>query len=166
MGQYRFYGVIDLLTTDKSGNIVIYDWKTNQKKPGRTTLNQKIQTRLYRLMAAFNYARFFDDGVFSPEKIKMSYWFANDPAVAVDFPYDETLFITDQSFFQHIIESIQNTPLGEFAKTEEESKCKFCNYRSLCARGVQAGVIQSIDDLPEDEDLLNFDLTDLPELEF
>jgi RecB family exonuclease len=166
IGKFRFYGVIDLITTDQNGNIVIYDWKTNKIKPSRTTLNQKIQTRLYRLMSALNYERFYPNLPFSPEKIRMEYWFVNDPAATMVFPYDETLFLSDQSFFNQLIETIQNTGENSFVKTEDQNRCKFCNYRSLCARGIQAGVISSFDELPESEDLLDLDLNELTELEF
>ncbi len=166
IGAFRFYGVIDLLTTDKSGNIVIYDWKTNQIKPSRATLNQKIQTRLYRLMAALNYARFYKDGPFSPDTIRMEYWYVNDPAATMVFPYNESLFLSDQSDLLQLIESIHRTEKGEFLKTEDEKRCKFCNYRSLCARGIRAGVLSSVDDLPDDEDIIDFDLNQLTELEF
>ncbi|MAT41029.1 MAG: hypothetical protein CL609_01720 [Anaerolineaceae bacterium] len=166
IGNSRFYGVIDLITTDQDGNITIYDWKTNKKKPSRNTLNQKIQTKLYRLMTALNYARFFKEINFSPNKIRMEYWFVNDPTSTMVFPYDETLFLSDQSFFNQLIETIQNTGENFFVKTEDQNRCKFCNYRSLCARGIQAGEISSFDELPENEDLLDFDLNELTELEF
>ncbi len=164
--QFRFYGVIDLLTIDQSGKMVIYDWKTNQHTPSRQTYQQKIQTRLYRLMVALNHGRFFQNGVFSPEKIQVAYWFVNEPTAAMVFPYDQQLFEADQTYFLQMIATIQKTKLGEFNKTDDENRCKFCNYRSLCARGTQAGMIASIEDLPEEEDLLDFNLDDLTELAF
>ncbi len=140
IGEIRFYGVIDLITTDKAGNIIIYDWKTNQKKPSRTTVNQKIQTRLYRMMTALNYARFFQDAPFSPEKIRMEYWFVNDPSATMIFPYSESLFLSDQSYFLQLIESIQNTEEKGFLKQKMKSAANSVNTAPYALEAFKPGL--------------------------
>ena len=47
----------------------------------------------------------------------------------------------------------------------DERLCRFCNYRSLCERGVEAGFLADLkDDLEMDD--LEIDLEQIAEIEF
>ncbi len=52
------------------------------------------------------------------------------------------------------------------ALTGDPRRCRFCNYRSLCERGGQAGSVNELEDELEDSGSPDLDFSSLPEIEF
>ena len=95
----------------------------------------------------------------------MEYWFVNEPANTLRFDYSADQQAYDEDYLVTLVDEIQNTAPGNFALTDESKKCKFCNYRSLCERGIQAAKMDDEQALDLDH-ILDIDLSDLSELEF
>ncbi|RLC34296.1 hypothetical protein DRH14_03280, partial [Candidatus Shapirobacteria bacterium] len=54
----------------------------------------------------------------------------------------------DAERITNIIKQIEDTPEGSFIKTDHLKCCDYCEFRSLCRRGISAGNI-----LHQDEDI-------------
>jgi hypothetical protein len=79
----------------------------------------------------------------------MVYWFANFPARPEWFRYDDEQFRADHGHLTELVAEIEAI-LGEGAdgellpRTEDEVRCRYCRYRSLCQRGAGAGLFGEI----------------------
>jgi hypothetical protein len=98
----------------------------------------------------------------------MIYWFANYPEEPERLQYNEAKFNADDAFLTALIEEIQDLGEDEFVLTDQEFKCLYCRYRSLCLRGVGAGEIDKMtEELETREDLGNYlDFDQISEVEF
>jgi CRISPR/Cas system-associated exonuclease Cas4 (RecB family) len=144
----------DLIVNHEEQEYRIYDWKTSQHQPKRVTLHQRMQTKVY-LLVLYNYISSKNPG-FQPESIEMSYWYPNFPDSPVTFSYSQTQLENDRQEIISMINEIRNLDEKDFVKTDQLSTCKYCRFRSLCDRGVQAGI--SEDPISEQDALDPFDI--------
>jgi CRISPR/Cas system-associated exonuclease Cas4 (RecB family) len=152
----------DLIAIKPGQRAVIVDWKTSRKKPPRQWLAERLQTRIYRYLMVRSGASLNGGEPFAPEQVEMRYWFTNFPGEAESFPYDATQFAEDEAFLADLISVIVAQDDAVFPLTPDERRCRFCQYRSLCARGRVPGTMD------EAEAYFESDVDDGPilELEF
>ncbi len=162
----RLVAKYDLLAVEPGDRAVIVDWKTNRKPTPLSTLRSRAQTRLYPFLLALAGAHLKGGTAILPAQIEMIYWFSADPTRPVSIAYNQTQYAADGEFIAGIIAQIRaQTP--PFPLTAEERQCKFCNYRSLCQRGVAAGRDTEGETASEEGDLLSeFDFDQVAEIEF
>ena len=139
LGGYRLTAKFDLVAVNE-GKASLYDWKTYHKRPRNETLALRWQTRAYRWLLAEAGKHLNDGKNFAPEDIEMIYWFTEFPDQPARFPYNAGQFERDRAGLEKIIAEISQA--AEFPKVDEsdtEKTCRFCTYRSYCARGASAG---------------------------
>jgi hypothetical protein len=158
---YRLVAHCDLIAAevDRSDRAVIVDWKTEQRRPTREQLLNRLQTKVYRYVVTEVQQR-------APGTVSMIYWFARYPDQPETLPYDARQHADDQHYLTELIAEIDQRAArpGEWARTPDERKCAYCTYRSLCNRGVVAGVINP-DDEDDDTEFI-IDLAELTEIEY
>lgn len=142
LGEKRLIGIFDLLAFTLQGKFLIIDWKTNNRKPDKKSLQQQIQTRLYPLLLTMSGEQWNNNQNITPSQIEMVYWYANEPENVDSFSYSEQQFQEDKDYFSNLITTIENKKPGEFPLTKNEKYCKYCQYRSLCDRGVKPGDLE------------------------
>ena len=163
IGAYRVVAVFDFLSISKEGQIIIADWKTTESQPKREFYQDRIQTLLYPVVAFDTASAIFHiAGKIDPGDISLLYWFPAFPEKSLDFPFSFDQLQRNTAYLSGLIDKIENTVQGGFSKTEDLRRCKFCQYRSLCERGIEAGVVEAADDLDIDE-LIKSMSFDLPE---
>ncbi len=144
---YRLTAHLDLIA-EEADRVVIVDWKTEHRLPTREQAAQRMQTRVYRYVLAEAQQR-------PPGTVSMIYWFAQYPDQPIALPYDAAQHADDHRFLTNLIDEIekraQEAEVAEWSKTPDERKCAYCVYRSLCQRGVQAGILDADE---EDFDLV------------
>jgi CRISPR/Cas system-associated exonuclease Cas4 (RecB family) len=154
-GAHRLVAKYDLLATG-DGRAVIVDWKTERKRPDRAALQSRLQTRVYRYVLAKSAPSL------APESIALVYWFAEYPAEPEILAYDAAHFGADENYLREMIDEIERRAEAVWPLTPDERKCRFCTYRSLCERGVVAGV----GELEEMEVELEIDLSQIDEIAY
>lgn len=162
----RLTAKFDLVAITPEGRHLIFDWKTGQKRTGKSILLNRIQTRLYPLLLALAMRNSAGDPL-SAEQVSMIYWFANAPKNIERLDYSTHQFQLDKAFIFTLIQQIRNMPPATFILTENEKLCSFCVYRSLCNRGAEAG--SWADDLETDGDedgSLKLDFEQIAEIEY
>lgn len=150
--NFRIMAKFDLLLFDQAGDTLIYDWKTTQSKPSRPHYSRRAQTLVYPLVLALAGSSLAKGSLVDPEKIEMRYWFP-------EFPEDTLSFRYSNNQHQHAIETISQriheiearSNRDEFEKTGDQKKCKFCRFRSLCERGIEAGEVSDESPIEPDE---------------
>lgn len=160
LGKHRLLAKYDLVQIlPDEGRAVIYDWKTSPAPPRRARLAQRMQTRIYPYLLTRAGAALNDRQPIQVSRIEMVYWFADFPGQVERFAYSEKKFKEDGRDLISLVEEIAGLREDQFVKTEDEKFCRFCVYRSLCARGAQAGLVsENEEDLePEGEVEINFD---------
>ena len=130
----------DLLAIWPGKRLLILDWKTSRRPPPRARLAQRIQSRLYPFLAA-RAGAFLNDGTpWQPEQIEMVYWFAEAPTQPARLPYTAQALHADEAFFRTLLTEADSLPQNDLLPpVEDTALCKYCVYRSLCERGIQAG---------------------------
>jgi hypothetical protein len=165
LAGYRLLAKVDLLAAEPGQRLVVVDWKTVHRPLPRTVLAQRLQTRVYRYLAVEAGAAFNSGQQPQPEQVEMLYWFAQREGTTERFPYDTHQHAADREYLEDLIKEITAQTDATWQLTQQQRHCRFCNYRSLCERGVTAGRFQDLDDdleLPEPE----IDLEQIAEVEF
>ncbi|MCC6615457.1 MAG: PD-(D/E)XK nuclease family protein [Anaerolineae bacterium] len=156
----------DLLAVKPGGRALIVDWKTSERMPSTERLAQRLQTIVYRYVLAASGEAFYGGQPIPPEQIEMVYWYADHEGATQRFPYDAAQYATDTAYLAGLIEEIASRP--NFPLTPDVNRCRFCPYRSLCDRGVQAGRLDEWDDGADEIDLTAFtlDIDQIAEIEY
>jgi len=167
-GGNRLVAKYDLLLVRENGAVTIVDWKTSRRLPRRDLLVKRLQTVVYRYLLVAAGGDFCDDTPIAPEKVSMLYWFTEFPDRAILLPYSTAEYEADDKRLGDLFKLILRQGDGDYPLTPDEKRCQFCVYRSLCARGVQAGPVGEQDEIDlEPEDLsMSFDFEQIAEIEY
>lgn len=134
----RLLAKYDLLVVVPGERIVVIDWKTYRKTPSREWFVSRLQTRVYPYLVARSGSRLFG-GDLRPDQISMVYWVAGDPVI---LEYSAAQFSVDQIYLAGLVSEIVGADgAREWLLTSDESRCRFCEYRSLCGRGEVVGLV-------------------------
>jgi hypothetical protein len=155
----RLVAKYDLILINPEGRATIYDWKTSRKRPKRTWLLERLQTRVYPFLLARAGAHLNQGRPFLPEQIEMIYWFAEAPNEPEKISYGADEYVRDETYLKSLIAEINTLSDEGFTLTPQVERCRFCIYRSLCDRGIEAGDLSESDmELePTTEPEFNFD---------
>lgn len=164
IGDFQIMAVYDLIATTEIGGLLILDWKTSIKIPKKENLAQRAQTMLYPYVAAEAVSRFIPEESILPQQVQMEYVFVSHSDLnTIGFSYTPEQHISTQQYLQELIHEITMRESGEFESCQDERRCKFCVYRSLCERGELAGSMDEIEEAGVGEDSLlhlDFDFQD------
>ena len=171
IGSYRLLAKYDLIRwgEDQSiGKVSIFDWKTSQTRPSRRWQADRLQTKVYPYLLVLAGAPIIGVERLSAEQVEMVYWFAEHPQEPQRFAFSSEQHQQDHDYLTGLVDEIQSLGEGDFDLTPDESRCKFCTYRSLCDRGIAAGSLDQVEFDPEDEGAGDFDLDfdQIAEIEF
>jgi CRISPR/Cas system-associated exonuclease Cas4 (RecB family) len=139
LGAHRLSAKYDLLALEPGRRAVIVDWKTERKRPTRAQLATRMQTRVYRCVLVEAGAALNGGRPIEPGQVTLVYWFAEFPAEPEVLHYDSAQHAADAAFLTGLVDEIAARTEAEWPKTNEELRCKYCTYRSLCDRGIVAG---------------------------
>jgi hypothetical protein len=168
IGTARLVARFDLLAADPGRRLVIVDWKTVARLPSRRRLEERLQTRVYRYLAVEAGAALNGGRHPEPEQVEMVYWFAAHGGRSERFAYDAEQHAAGREVLAGLVAEIADrAERGEpiWPLTPDREQCRFCNYRSLCERGVKAGRLENMEDDLESLDI-EIDLEQVAEVEF
>jgi hypothetical protein len=164
----RLLAKYDLVLAKQDGSLTVFDWKTSRIKAKKEWLQDRIQTRLYCWMLVQAGTALAGQNAVKPEQATMHYWFTASPEAPVTLPYSASAYEKDHAYFRGMIEEILGKTEGEFIRTSDTRKCKYCVYRSHCDRGIEAGDLDSYEDFDEEAagSALDIDFDEIEEIEF
>lgn len=166
LSGFRLIAKFDLIAIQPAEKLIIVDWKTGRRKPPRTVLSRRIQTRLYPFLL-WKCSSAFDKNIsYSPEQIEMIYWFTADPLAPEHFPYSQKQAEQDGEYLLELIHQIDHCTRTYFPLTSQQQRCALCVYRSLCNRGIAAGTIEEDLDEEVDDESLNISFDQIGEIEY
>lgn len=169
VGDYRLIAKYDLVAVAPGERVVIVDWKTAVNRPRAATLEQRIQTVVYRYLMV-EAGAYYNGGIpLQPEQVEMVYWFTNFPAEPERLPYTTAQYQLDKALLGNLVREVATEQtFPKVDEIERERVCRFCNYRSLCWDDVNAGAFADMLMLDEDEADSSFDidLDQIAEIEF
>ncbi len=152
---YRLTAKYDLLIIIPGQKYMIYDWKTSAHLPKATNMLGRLQSIVYPFVLRNSIAD-ANKAVDVMEEIEMVYWFPAHPVRPISFLYSNDRFRQDGDLLTGMVNAIKENDEDWFSRTSEQSRCRYCSYRSHCRRGINAGVID-----PASEDLLDESAFDL-----
>jgi hypothetical protein len=170
LGGYRLLARYDLVAVDPGRRAVIVDWKTSRQRTPRRWLEERLQTRVYPFLLVQAGALLNGSRPLGAEQVEMVYWFSDFPADPERFAYDADQHAADQATLTALIEEIAGLSDEDFPRTSDESRCRYCRYRSLCRRGAAAAETAGGEEegLGLDDDVLeiSLDLEQIAEIEY
>jgi hypothetical protein len=151
----------DLLTRLTDGKLLIIDWKTGRPQR-RGILASRLQTIVYRYVLSRAGMWMNDGQPVVPEQIRMIYWFAEDGST-IELDYSTEQQIQDGERLRGIVgEMVERF---EFPLVSDERVFRFCTYRTLCERTVEAPTLDEWEAAQGDADLpVSVSLDDLEEI--
>jgi len=162
LGAHRLAAKYDLLALDPGRRAVIVDWKTERKRPTHAQLVTRMQTRVYRYVLVEAGAALNGGQPIEPEQVTLVYWFAEFPAEPEVLPFDSAQRAGDAAYLTGLVSEIAARADLVWPLTADETRCRYCVYRSLCERGIVAGV----GDETEAELDLDIDLAQVEEIAY
>ena len=152
VGSHRLLAKYDLVAIEPGRRAVIVDWKTSARRPTGAWLAARLQTRVYRYVLVRAGSQLNRGAALGPEQIEMVYWFAAFPDQPERLPYNRTQHEADGRYLTSLIADLAQAgdganPGDDFPLTDDATRCRFCPYRSLCGRGVEAGDMRADDDV-------------------
>jgi len=165
LSGFRLMAKFDLLAVEPAQRLVVVDWKAVRKPPSRTVLAQRMQTYVYRYLAVEAGSTFNGGPRPEPEQVEMIYWFAERGGATERFAYDAEQHAAAHDHLAGLLAQIAAQSEAIWPLTPDERQCRFCDYRSLCERGVKPGFLDNLDD---DVEPITFelDLEQVAEVEF
>ena len=169
---HRLVAKYDLIGVDTRRRAVIVDWKTSRRRSRRKWLAERLQTRVYPYLLVRAGAHLNGGQPLEPEQVEMVYWFANFPGDPEHFSYNTAQFKADGVYLAALIEEIKREierPEGEtLPLTTQERRCRYCAYRSLCRRGVRAGLLDETEAEwgPDDDFDISLDFEQIAEIKY
>ena len=142
---YRLVAKYDLLAIAPDGRAAIFDWKTYRKRPSRTWMEERLQTRVYPFLLALAGEHLNRGNPIKPDDVKMIYWYPEFPTEPERFAYSQAQFEQDGETLNALVREIAGLAEEDFSLTGFIERCRFCNYRSLCDRGAKAGGVDEIE---------------------
>jgi CRISPR/Cas system-associated exonuclease Cas4 (RecB family) len=149
LGSFRLIAKYDLIALDAGKQGMIVDWKTSRKRPKRSWLAERLQTKLYPYLLVRAGGHLNDGQPFEPEQVKMVYWFTEYPGDPARFAYDAAQHEADEGYLTSLIAEIERLGDEDFLLTTQGRHCTYCPYRSLCQRGVRAGAFDEMEEETE-----------------
>ncbi len=176
VGHFRLVAQYDLVAVHQGERAVIVDWKTSHRRPDRATLRQRLQTRVYPYLLVRAGELLNAGQSLRPEQLSMVYWFANFPALPEWYHYNDEKYSSDHDLLSSLIAEIAGRieewdPDTLLPSTDHRRTCRYCEYRSLCRRGVAAGLLRerppsSADPVADGMFEFEFDFEQIAEVDF
>jgi hypothetical protein len=166
LARYRLVARYDLLVVEPGHKAVIVDWKTNEKRSRRAWLEERWQTRVYRYVLVKAGTQLGEGQPWAPGQVELIYWFANFPAQPERFSYNDGQFTEDDWALQATIAEIASLNETVWALTDDQKKCRYCTYRTLCDRAKVETEEDEERDESEDPFAFDLDLEQIAEIEF
>jgi hypothetical protein len=166
LNDLRLTAVFDLVYISENNKVRIFDWKTSRFIPKKATLSSKVQTILYPYLIYETYREFLPKINLVPEDISMQYWYPAAPNEEYLFKYGKSIHENHHIFLENTLNEICNKNIGEYALTNNKTKCGFCSYRSLCDRGTYAASYLDLMDTEIEGNDFSIDFNQLPEIPF
>lgn len=163
LGDCRLVAKYDLVAVEAGQRAVIVDWKTSRKRPRRSWLAGRMQTKVYPYLLVRAGAHLNGGVQFDPDQVNMVYWFAEYPDEPGVFTYDAAQYQAAGADLTALVEQAVNPP---YPRTSDEQHCRYCRYKSLCQRGVEAGALAEMEGESESRDFGLPDLEQIAEIEY
>jgi hypothetical protein len=152
--SWQLVAIYDLIVVSPSGSLHFYDWKTSRQRPKKLWVLEWLQTRVYPYLLVKAGGFLAPSHSIDPQNVEMTYWFAEQPQMPETILYSTQKFQKDEEYLSHLIREIDAREPGQFPLTHRDRRCSYCEYRSLCDKGVAAGELDDTDEGDRDEDLV------------
>ncbi|MCU0520387.1 MAG: PD-(D/E)XK nuclease family protein [Anaerolineae bacterium] len=144
VGGHRLVAKYDVLSVAATGQVTILDWKTSTKRTPDDALRERLQTRVYPFLAVQAGAHLNGDRPIDPSHVTLVYWFPEAPGSPARIAYGPEQYAADHRYLTDLIGLIALAEGDGFPMTQDESRCRFCVYRSYCDRGSTAGRLDEL----------------------
>jgi hypothetical protein len=148
LADHRLVARLDLLAVDPGARAVVVDWKTSMKRPTRSELAKRLQTRVYLYLLTRAMWHVEGQPSLGPAQTEMVYWFCDFGGVSEHFRYSPEQLAADEAYLVAMAGEIANRKETVWPLTPYEDRCSYCSYRSLCER--RAGPALETDDADGD----------------
>ncbi len=163
----RLVARYDLLAVQPGDKVFIVDWKTSDVPPQPKTMENRLQTVVYRYVITQAGQALNGGKPFLPEQVELVYWYPAIPQSPIRLPYTGAMYHKDETRLKQLVGEISRLSPADFPKTNHLRACQYCVYRSLCEREISPGTLAELDeeDFFVDEPFSPLDFDQVPEIE-
>lgn len=163
--QHHIIAVYDLIARTQDEHVHIFDWKTSFQPPKESVMARRMQTIIYPFVLYENLPRLFPTSENDQKPaLAMHYWYPEYPDSSITLTYDPIQHQENTRILSDLIEEIDTRcAASHFPLTDEKKRCKYCQYRSLCDRGIDAGRSEQ-DSSDYLTDIVDIDFNMLPDI--
>ena len=157
--EHRLVAKFDRIIFAEDGRVFLFDWKTGRRKPKQAENLDNWQTLVYRFVLVEVGGLLTGGHPVDPANVSLIYWHAQYPQATKPIIYSAAEHEVSRNRLTQKVAEIEGLR-GEiaYAKTEDLTECRCCEYHTYCERVSPRG-----EDWDIDEDKLDWDL--LPEAE-
>lgn len=138
VGRSLLSGRFDLFVLGED-SAHLYDWKTETRPRPAAELAEDWQTRLYLALLTEGGAALRPDGrPLDPDRLTMTYWYAQAPAATVTLAYSQAQHAANWASIQAWVGQIdqQLATQAVLPLTDDWTECGRCAYAAYCGRTV------------------------------
>lgn len=133
----RLVAKYDLLAFSAEEQVIIYDWKTEERQMRRPYAERIFQTVVYRFLLAKAGSSYWKR-LIKPSDIVMIYWNPRFPDAPITLGYSNRQYKHDENQICQLIAEIESKHEDDFWPTTEEMVCRRCEYAPLCRKDTTA----------------------------
>ncbi|WP_195336226.1 PD-(D/E)XK nuclease family protein [Paraclostridium bifermentans] len=130
LNNFKIQAKFDLVVVDKD-SIIIWDWKTENRKIEYKDVENRVQTLVYLFLASETISKIYNLDI-DYENIKLSYYqpeYYNEP---ITITYSNEKHKINKKQLENYIGNILNTNYDEEKNIKNIKHCKFCEFNKLC----------------------------------
>jgi hypothetical protein len=133
ISQSQLIGRFDLLVFGEDG-VTIFDWKTDARPRPAAELSQDLQSRLYLALVVEGSTAWGE--AISADRVRLTYWFVNDPAATVTIPYNQAQHERNWADLLDMVGEIESQLVAQekWLLTGDLAQCEHCAYTVYCGR--------------------------------
>jgi len=120
----------DLINFKFTGEIEIFDWKTNKTEFDKKVVEDSLQTKIYLFLLTEN-LNLFNINYFKFKNISMTYWQVKFPHSPIKIEYSSQSHNDNKAYIKNLIETIDSYDFENCKKVPIKS-CNFCEFSSIC----------------------------------
>ncbi|MCB8954757.1 MAG: PD-(D/E)XK nuclease family protein [Ardenticatenales bacterium] len=157
IGPHFLTGRFDLLVLTGDG-AHIFDWKTEARPRTAAVLRDDLQTLLYLAMVTEGATALGADGPINPDHVRITYWYATDPAASVTLGYSRRQHAENWANLSAQVTALAaqiEATEAVWPLTDNLQECAICAFRAYCGRQQVvplAATRAAVEDLEPEED--------------
>ncbi len=128
--KIRLMARYDLITMKPNSRIQVVDFKTNQSRLSRESIEGSLQTKIYLYLLKENF-KFVFENIRKIKNLEMVYYQAEYPEENFVVKYDDEYHEENRNFIEKTLDKIEGFDFESYEKRKVDH-CEICEFKNYC----------------------------------